>query len=285
MEVTINHFAESWFFFMARWSVQAVILSGTVLVAVFASRKVNPKWHYALLMLAILKFAVPPSVTSPTSVFGAYEIAANVDTASTELERPPVFNIDQRRSIASETASAPTRDLHVTSTLGKTRAARSQPFHWNTWILFGYVAGVFVSLVAFAKSVLRIRRCTRNAAPMPQTLIDVEHLSRQCGLTKPPRICISEEAETAIAIGLFRPTVIVPRWATSQLAPPQLRWVIAHEMIHHRRGDVWVSWAQSLLFIGWWFHPALWILNRKLRSVRELCCDDAVIAAVINISA
>jgi bla regulator protein BlaR1 len=34
--------------------------------------------------------------------------------------------------------------------------------------------------------------------------------------------------------------------------------------------------VQSLLGILFWYHPAVWLAGRRLRHLRELCCDAAV---------
>jgi type II secretory pathway component GspD/PulD (secretin) len=79
---------------------------------------------------------------------------------------------------------------------------------------------------------------------------------------------------------LFRPVILLPRPLAEQLPPAQLRAVLLHELIHIRRGDVWVNCAQALLQIVYWWHPLLWLANARIRRVREEAVDDAVMLAL-----
>ena len=80
--------------------------------------------------------------------------------------------------------------------------------------------------------------------------------------------------------GLFRPVILLPRLLAEQLPPSQLRAVLLHELIHLRRGDVWVNCLQVLLQVFYWWHPLLWIANARIRRVREEAVDDAVMLAL-----
>jgi hypothetical protein len=119
----------------------------------------------------------------------------------------------------------------------------------------------------------------RDASPL-STMKDSEalnHFVEQSGVWPRPRIVVSLRLSTPFAAGLIRPVIAVPAWVLSQLSPAQQRWIIAHELQHHARRDVWIAWFQNVLTVVWWFHPALWVLNRRLRCVREDCCDEAVL--------
>ncbi|MCA9082286.1 MAG: M56 family metallopeptidase, partial [Planctomycetaceae bacterium] len=57
-----------------------------------------------------------------------------------------------------------------------------------------------------------------------------------------------------------------------------LRYIVAHELTHLRRGDMFIGTLQLLAQSLLWFHPLVWWLNREVRRVREDCCDAEVIA-------
>lgn len=58
--------------------------------------------------------------------------------------------------------------------------------------------------------------------------------------------------------------------------------IMAHELVHHRRGDLVVNAVQIAIAIVWWFHPVVWILNKSIRRVREDCCDDSLLEAGVT---
>jgi hypothetical protein len=67
--------------------------------------------------------------------------------------------------------------------------------------------------------------------------------------------------------------------ALTGLSAEQLEIVIAHELGHIKRFDVVVNFLQVVLETLFFFHPAVWWLNKRIRADRENCCDDVAIAA------
>ena len=80
--------------------------------------------------------------------------------------------------------------------------------------------------------------------------------------------------------GLFRPAILIPQSLAENFSDEQLRAVLLHELIHLRRGDVWVNFLQALLQIFYWWHPLVWLANARIRRVREEAVDDAVMLAL-----
>jgi hypothetical protein len=93
---------------------------------------------------------------------------------------------------------------------------------------------------------------------------------------------MSAEDRVPLAFGLFHPTVVLPRRFVDELRPDELRLVLAHELAHHRRGDLWLNGLQNALAAVWWFDPIYWLLSRELRSTREDCCDDLLLAGALS---
>ena len=54
--------------------------------------------------------------------------------------------------------------------------------------------------------------------------------------------------------------------------------ILAHELLHIRRGDLHTGTLQAIVQSLWWFHPAVWLSNRWLTREAERCCDEQVIA-------
>ncbi|HXH68818.1 MAG TPA: M56 family metallopeptidase [Pyrinomonadaceae bacterium] len=58
--------------------------------------------------------------------------------------------------------------------------------------------------------------------------------------------------------------------------PQQLETILAHELIHIRRYDNLVNFAQSFVEILLFYHPCVWWISAAIRREREFACDDAV---------
>jgi protein involved in polysaccharide export with SLBB domain len=72
--------------------------------------------------------------------------------------------------------------------------------------------------------------------------------------------------------------VLLPAAAMSGLSLEQVEALLAHELAHVRRHDYLVNLLQSAVETLLFYHPAVWLVSRRVRQERELCCDDLAIS-------
>ena len=77
-----------------------------------------------------------------------------------------------------------------------------------------------------------------------------------------------------MAVGFIRPVVLIPASWLTQLTPQMIEAIIAHELAHIRRWDLWVNLVQRLIETLLFYHPAVWWLSSRIRLEREMCCDE-----------
>jgi beta-lactamase regulating signal transducer with metallopeptidase domain len=94
------------------------------------------------------------------------------------------------------------------------------------------------------------------------------------------KVRLTEDSLSPAVCGLIRPVILLPRSLVEKLSAGQVRAVLLHELIHLRRGDVWMNCLQMLLQIFYWWHPLLWFANARIRQVREEAVDDSVMLAL-----
>lgn len=95
-----------------------------------------------------------------------------------------------------------------------------------------------------------------------------------------PRVVFaSEHVSQALAVGFFKPVVLLPAAWLLELPPNLLEAVVAHELAHLRRCDLWVNFLQRIAEALLFYHPVIWWLSARLRRERELCCDELAVAA------
>jgi hypothetical protein len=63
-----------------------------------------------------------------------------------------------------------------------------------------------------------------------------------------------------------------------ELSSEELNQILLHELAHLSRWDDWTNLAQQLVKAVFFFHPAVWWIERKVGLEREMACDDAVLA-------
>jgi WD40 repeat protein len=72
--------------------------------------------------------------------------------------------------------------------------------------------------------------------------------------------------------------VLLPATVVQGRRPQQIEPILAHELVHVRRGDAAAAALQVLAQVIWWFHPLVWWANRRACRERERCCDEEVVA-------
>ena len=82
------------------------------------------------------------------------------------------------------------------------------------------------------------------------------------------------------AFGVFQPTIVMPEVLLRGRSLEQVEPVLAHELVHSRRGDPWVAILQLAATVIWWFHPLVWWASREMSRQRERCCDEEAVAGL-----
>ncbi|MGB2823084.1 MAG: M56 family metallopeptidase, partial [Phycisphaerae bacterium] len=253
----INHAAGTWWAFVAHATWQSSLLAVIFLAVVRLGRRWPAQLRYALVVIALMKFAVPPTLSLPTGLFSRLG---------------PVIVVDADKSAPGGLDHADEGPAAVTHALGAAS--------WQSWLMLLHIAGaaaVAVYLAAQWAKVLAMARRAKAFARGP--LRDrLAALCRRMGLRLPVRLLISPEPVSPMAFGVLRPSILVPASLFNDVSPRQMDTILAHELAHHGRGDILVNWCQAALTMLWWFNPVVWILNRAIRTAREDCCDDLLLA-------
>jgi beta-lactamase regulating signal transducer with metallopeptidase domain len=150
-----------------------------------------------------------------------------------------------------------------------------QPLALAAWLVGVILLGG--RLLAGAIGLSRLRR-TRQPLPLNLAAL-VERLGRRLRVEALPLVFVSRQVSEAMAVGLVRPLVLIPAAWLTEMPLPMLEAVIAHELAHLRRRDLWVNLLQRLAETLLFYHPAVWWLSRRLRTERELCADELAVAA------
>lgn len=109
-------------------------------------------------------------------------------------------------------------------------------------------------------------------------LLRSRELASRLGM-RTAEVFASHRIHQAAVVGFWRPVVLLPAsWITSMPAD-LLEAVIAHELAHIRRHDVWVNLLQRLVETTLFYHPAVWWISNRIRVERELCCDELAVNA------
>ncbi len=75
---SINEIAESWQMYVWHAGWQGTLVAGIILAVVYGQRRAPSPLRYGLLLVALLKFAMPPLLTIPTGLFSQLPAQSNL---------------------------------------------------------------------------------------------------------------------------------------------------------------------------------------------------------------
>ncbi|MBX3253524.1 MAG: M56 family metallopeptidase [Chitinophagaceae bacterium] len=90
-------------------------------------------------------------------------------------------------------------------------------------------------------------------------------------------IYISSYIDVPATLNYFKPVILLPVAAFTQLTPQQVESVILHELAHIKRNDYLINILVSVIETILFFNPFVHLLGKSLKKEREHCCDDFVL--------
>jgi beta-lactamase regulating signal transducer with metallopeptidase domain len=158
------------------------------------------------------------------------------------------------------------------------------PASWAVVIfaVWALIATLAATRVLFGLWKLRVLR--NNCVVITTSGLDPALLSvvEQFATRRRMTICRSADTRVPTAIGFFKPIVVIPEWALQELPAEDLKIILLHEFAHLGRWDDWTNLAQKLVRTIFFFHPAVWWIEKRLSLEREMACDDVVLAETQN---
>jgi GWxTD domain-containing protein len=148
------------------------------------------------------------------------------------------------------------------------------------WLAPFWLAGVWIFAFGQAAGWIAVRRLRqRGVCCAPERWQqEIVCLCARLRLSRPVALLESCLAEVPMVMGHIRPVILMPIGVLAGLPVTQVEAILLHELAHILRHDYLVNvlqrWVECLLF----YHPAVWWISGVIRSERENCCDDVVVA-------
>lgn len=247
-----------WFQTFLVLSVAGSFLAGVLLaLKKWTGKQFSPTWQYVLWIGVLLVMVVPVSVKVPALVQPLQE-KQTVQTASptaTEL-------IVREQPAPVDTVEAPAGEI-----LPFTEETALPPIPWWDVLAVIWVLGALGSLGYRLTGYFRFRRhIRRTGTPM-----------ELAGVPKRLRVCKTTAAVSPMVMGIFRPVLILPETA---LTESRLPYVLRHELVHYRRGDIVWRWLAVLATSIHWFNPMAYVAAAQMQEACEISCDWCVVRSM-----
>eukprot|EP00913_Durusdinium_trenchii_P008811 g8277.t1 len=224
-------------------------------------------------------------LTQTNRLYSAYDTLGLAGLALKSIpEQHPALRFLQveRRYAYTELATAFESSGDTESSEAAIKAAvEGTSGHWPVWLLI-WVSGT--ALIAVS-AVVRLAQCLRAAKRAGwRRDADLESLAAELAVTlklkRRVRVVVTNSRLGPAVVGLFRPLILLPEVVVRDRTPADLKPILMHELVHIRRGDLWVGLLQVVASALWWFHPLVWICGRLVSREAERCCDEESIAAL-----
>lgn len=137
-------------------------------------------------------------------------------------------------------------------------------------------AGLFRLFVLVAEAI-GLSEIWQTAEPIAEEVLQQAGLQAATAQRR-VEVCTTSQVDRPSVIGFFAPRILIPTWLFGQLSDVELRHIVLHEMEHLRRRDDWLNLLQKIGLVLFPLNPAMFWIDRRLSTEREIACDDGVLA-------
>lgn len=246
-----------WFQTFLVLSVAGSFLAGVLLaLKKWTGKQFSPTWQYVLWVGVLLVMVVPISVKVPALVQPLQEKQV-VQTVPLPAEQTMT-----EQPAPVDTVEAPAGEI-----LPFAEETALPPISWWDVLAVIWVLGALGSLGYRLTGYFRFRRhIRRTGTPM-----------ELAGVPKRLRVCKTSAAVSPMVMGMIRPTLILPETA---LTESRLPYVLRHELVHYRRGDIFWRWLAVLATSIHWFNPMVYVAAAQMQEACEISCDWCVVRSM-----
>ena len=171
---------------------------------------------------------------------------------------------------------------------GAERSGQKESFEKESEELWGWVGDFCTFWLFVLWCVLLLGLCWRLVnqwrwmAKIRQSAQSVENvrvqslyaaLCKTTGLRRRPELLVSKEIQGPALTGLFYPVILLPPQVIETYPLSKVKMILAHELVHYCRRDLW--WSCFFSWVNWlfFFHPMIWCSRRAWRLSEEMCAD------------
>ena len=255
------------------WQVFAVMIVSASLAWMIGKRR--PHLAYLLWMLVLVKALTPPVFSGPVSIFSWSWTAEKTVSATVDTETSDVIAQHSSPQVASQA------DGEADGETAR-RASARPAVSWTSGFVGLWMCGTLLVILFHGVAHVRFRQRLARASEEPgeELIAQVAALAKRVGLRRSPQIVLTSLPMSPAVFGVRRPLIVLPKSILRDGASHNLETVLAHELIHVRRGDPPHALLQLAGVSLWWWNPCVWLASRSATRERERCCDEEVLGTL-----
>ena len=249
-----------------------LIVIGLIFLTPFLNKRYAAKWKYLIWIFLALRLLIPFSGANGQEVMdrmSLLKVGTNSESEENDANNP-IDTAMPYRGIVVEIPAQMTTPIKASSE-NSTADITMLDIMTLVWII-GSLIFIFVHLISYSHYK---RQVLKNGKMIKETRIlsQIFRLKRELHISR--TVCVMEydEAESPMIIGFIKPVLVLPK---EQYNSEDLFFILKHELVHFKRGDVYLK----LLFVTanavHWFNPIIWIMQKEAVIDMELSCDERV---------
>ena len=252
--------AISWGVIHAMWQFIVIMLLHGLVMRLTARSPANVRHHLSLLALIALPLTFTITCIRQFSVYKQAKMIVSLEfdeftRAAASGGETSLFLIEK---------NIPAFLQHVDS--------------YAPWVFGLYMGGLVLFSMNAIFSYRRVTLLTKRGLEATPAVWKqkIKVLIHKTGLHQIP-VYVSIRVDVPMVTGFIKPAVLLPISMFSALSPDQIETIILHELRHIRNKDHYINFLQGLTEILFFFHPATWIISKRLRAERENRIDEWVV--------
>ncbi len=156
----------------------------------------------------------------------------------------------------------------------------------NTWIalyqkpiFLTWVLGVTLFGLRLIGALCYVEYLVKSMSPIYHQNVfkTFMQMTRHFGINDNIRIGESRHISSPMILGLIKPVILFPIGMINQLETAEVDAILAHELAHFVRKDIYINVIQTMIEAILYYHPAIWWISANIRVERENCCDEMAI--------
>jgi parallel beta-helix repeat protein len=278
----MNAFAQSWATVMLRASIGgsiALLLAWCILSfrPTTTGRVRCWWWRLAYLKLLVGLLAIA-SIALPL-----LPAPASMSLTSPATSHEPLLSSRSPSSIATfvELPTAPR------AILASSVAHRFVPFIYPTWqtcLLLAWLSGVALCFAQLILAHRQMQRLRKYSVPCDDSFLHQTCvvLCERLNLQRVPPILHHADLPSPLLAGIRNPAIFLPTNLSRSCTRETVRVILAHELAHLRRRDLWWNALHAITNSLFFFNPLLWLARREWLLAQEIACDELAITAATS---
>lgn len=250
----------------------SVLVAVLILFTSFFNKRYAAKWKYLIWIFLAVRLLVPVTGANVRSVMHM-PLQKEPQTASKSEEKHIDAPIDATIPSGRVIVEIPTQ---MTTPIAISSEKSSLSITLLDIVAFVWLAGSLILISTHLISYLYYKNQVMKRGTIikdPRILFQMMERKRELHIKGAIRMIEYPEADSPMIIGFFKPVLVLPK---EQYNVNELYFILKHELVHLKRGDVYFK----LLFVAanavHWFNPLIWMMQKEAAVDMELSCDERV---------